>query len=103
MAEQVKNNENNELEVKHLRNMLIYGLIFAVLFFAGGIGLAAILKIAGVQELLSSSLFNTMGYKTTAQVLQASGLNDFGMAGIIKWALTAIGFTVGALIGWKKQ
>ena len=102
MSEQVKN-ESNELEVKHLRNMLIYGLVFAVLFFAGGIGLSAILKMAGVQELLSSNLFGNMGYSTTAKVLQASGLNDFGMAGIIKWALTAIGFTVGALIGWKKQ
>jgi len=102
MSENV-NRDGNEIEVKHLRNMLIYGLVFAVLFFAGGIGLAAILKMTSIQELLGSSLFRSMGYNVTAKVMQASGLNDFGMASVFKWAFSLIGFTIGALIGWKKQ
>ena len=94
---------SNSLEARHLRNMIMYGLIFAVLFFVMSIGLAAALKTSAVQEMLSASLFKTMNFTKVAQVLEAQGASDFGLASMATWVLTIIGFTIGAVIGWSKE
>ncbi len=94
--------EKNDFEVKHFKNFIVYGLIFALVFFGAGISISSLLKMNGVNEMTSGLLFNTMGFHNISKVLYVSGLGTFGMASIITWVFTAIGFIIGAVLGWNK-
>ena len=98
-----ENTSGNAMEVRHLRSMVIYGLIFAVVFFTLGLGIGAVMKMNALGELTSSTLFNTIGQSNVGKILETSGMNDFSMASTIVWILTIIGFTVGAVLGWQKE
>lgn len=100
---QPQQEDENALEVKHVRNIVLYGLMFFFIFLALAFGMTAVMKMSAVNELTSSQLFNVMGYKNVSTVLTSSGLSDFGTANILEWVLPAIGFTLGAVIGWNKK
>ncbi len=97
------NDDVNSLEVKHLRNMILFGLIFAVLFFGLALGVSALMKMSAVNQLTSSMLFKVMGYHNVSVILTASGLSMFGMASVFTWVMIIIGFTIGAVLGWIKK
>lgn len=97
-----ESNESNSLEVKHFKNFIVFGLIFALVFFGAGISVSAIMKMNAVGSMTTGLLFNTMGYHNISRVLYVSGLNTFGLASMITWVFTAVGFIIGAVLGWNK-
>ncbi len=89
-----------EFTRKRLMSVVLWGVFMAIMFFALGLGIKAIITYSGAGEAAGGSIVNLTGQHLLATVLIQQGVSDLALASLIPYIFVVLGFAVGAAIGY---
>ena len=90
----------HEFTRKRLMHVVLWATFLAIIFYALGLGVAAIMQFSGMGMVASSSVANVSGLTTLATVGTRLGLSNVVMASYLPYLFAVVGAGMGAAIGY---
>ena len=89
-----------EFTTRRIMHVVLWAAFLAIVFYAFGLGVAAIMQYSGLGMVAASSVANASGMTLVANVGAKLGLSNVVMASDLPYLLAIVGGGMGAAIGY---